>query len=133
MLQNERCALEPLEIDQIMQRTDFYSARDLKSLIIQALQECVTEFRVAVKWRRVCPHPIDPMNLDYALEPDPSGEVQITYDQLRVDETLKVRTVLPKLGFRHFERAFAGTKASCTDADLGKFDEWTRLFGSVGV
>lgn len=136
-LKKERHNLSDTDFEELNTRTANFSARDLKACVLQALQECVSEFRTAQYWLKVTPHPIE-KDLDFALEPvinatgsEPNMQ-KLTYDELRTQKDLVRKTILPTLCKRHFERALTLTKATCSDKDLIEFDDWTRHFGSSG-
>eukprot|EP00392_Amoebophrya_sp_AT5.2_P005785 g5795.t1 len=57
LLRNERHALKAADVDALVETTAFFSGRDLKGLVLQALQECVREFSEATEWVKVRPHP----------------------------------------------------------------------------
>ena len=124
--------------------THNFSCRDMKSLVIQALQECVTEFRDAKRWKKITPHPHDSAAFDFAVEP--FDEKDRAHDQQRrrwgvhSDELRRParglgddeRAVLPTLKMRHFLSAIKMSKATCSDDDLKRFDEWTKNYGMEG-
>ncbi|CAD7944065.1 unnamed protein product [Amoebophrya sp. A120] len=44
-------------LNTVVDATNFFSGRDLKALVLQALQECVREFSTAKIWKKIRPHP----------------------------------------------------------------------------
>ncbi|CAD7960359.1 unnamed protein product [Amoebophrya sp. A25] len=150
-LKKERCedglnvAQHAPLLQSLVEATENFSGRDLKALVLQALQECVSEFWVASKWVVLVPHPFDEQ-LDYALEPiiaggevdgsgtaPQSGVQSCSFDDLRQDENMRKRTILPRLRVRHMQRALQLIKASCGAEDLKQFEDWTRAYGTSGV
>mmetsp|Transcript_70133 Transcript_70133/g.195091 ORF Transcript_70133/g.195091 Transcript_70133/m.195091 type:complete len:446 (-) Transcript_70133:58-1395(-) len=135
-LRKDRSVLSEAELGVLGQRTSRFSSRDLASLVQAALAECLEEFQSATMWRRLSPHPFD-ASLDCAYEPVVGSSstsagpvVNIDLAQLRDDARMRTRTVLPAMSLRHFERALTRCKASVSDVDLSRFQEWTDTFGT---
>jgi len=136
-LRKEQTNMGEKDMRQVALKAENFSARDLKALVQGALQEVVFDFKNAEQWVKIKPHPHN-KDLDYALMPylpeSPKGEIiKGTFDQIRANEDLRNRTILPIMNIKQLLRGLERCKSSVSVADLKEFEDWTLKFGSEGV
>ena len=117
---------------KIFKKTEKYSGADISILVRDAIYEPVRKFRSATHFKKVSgPSPEDKKiivnDLLTPCSPGEPGAMEMTWEAVDVKKLLE-----PVVTASDMLKALANSKPSVREEDLGKFEEFTRDFGSEG-
>jgi len=120
-------SLSASDFNSLGLRTDGYSGSDISVVVRDALYEPVRTCQSSSHFKKVK----DPTGKkDYLYEPCSPGDIAGVEIALMDIESDRLKPM--DVNMKHFESAMNHSKPSVSPQDLGKFEEWTKMFGQDG-
>jgi len=115
------------DFKSLSERTDGMSGSDISVLVRDALYEPVRTCQVATHFKKVLD---ETKKQEFLYEPCSPGDSKAEEKQLMDIPSNQLKPV--DVNMKHFENALKHSKATVSQKDLERFEEWTKEFGQEG-